>query len=208
MAAMVDDEDGVVIGAEEVAGGGGGASMEGVVDDGDDVPVVHVPSFPVLSAAEMAGGKDGFRRVRVPPHRLTPLRAEWNHIMQPIVEHLLLQIRYNPKSKSVELKTSEHTKDPGAIQKAADFIQVYMLGFEVQDAVALLRLDDLYVDTFEVKDVKTLQGDHLSRAIGRIAGQVRDQTPATTCTRGIYISMRHTKFAKLSSLQLNLEGAC
>lgn len=91
--------------------------------------------------------------------------------MSPIVEFLKLQIRFNPTNRCVELKTSELTEDPGAIQKGQDFIEAFMMGFEVQDAVALLRLEDLYIDSFLVTDVKMLAGDHLSRAIGRVLGQ-------------------------------------
>lgn len=129
------------------------------------------PNFPQLSALESFGGKTEYRRIRCPPHRMTPLRNEWEHLMSPIVEYLKLQIRFNPKTRSVELKTSEFTEDPGAIQKGQDFIEAFMMGFEIQDAVALLRLDDLFIDSFMVTDVKILNGDHLSRAIGRVAGQ-------------------------------------
>ena len=36
---------------------------------------------------------------------------------------------------------------------------------------SLKRSSLLYVDSFQVEDVKMLHGDHLSRAIGRVAGQ-------------------------------------
>lgn len=84
---------------------------------------------------------------------------------------MYVQVRFNTKTRSVEMKTSQHTIDSGALQKGADFVSAFMLGFEVQDAVALLRLDDLFVESFQVTDVKMLRGDHLSRAVGRIAGQ-------------------------------------
>ncbi|KAF2647789.1 pre-rRNA-processing protein pno1 [Lophiostoma macrostomum CBS 122681] len=102
---------------------------------------------------------------------MTPLKSSWPKIYPPLVEHLKLQVRMNIKTRGVELRTSSATTDTGALQKGADFIKAFTLGFDVDDAIALLRLDDLYIETFEVKDVKTLSGDHLARAIGRIAGK-------------------------------------
>lgn len=111
------------------------------------------------------------RKVPIPPHRMAPLKAAWPKIYPPLVEYLKLQVRMNLKSKAVELRSCKKTTDPGALQKGADFIKAFSLGFDIDDAIALLRLDDLYIESFEIKDVKTLQGDHLSRAIGRIAGK-------------------------------------
>ncbi|CAH0551712.1 unnamed protein product [Brassicogethes aeneus] len=115
--------------------------------------------------------KDDVRKIPVPAHRYSPLKENWLKIFTPIVEHLQLQVRFNLKSRNVEIKTCEETKDIGNLQKAADFVKAFVYGFEVEDALALLRLDDLFVETFEIKDVKTLKGDHQSRAIGRLAGK-------------------------------------
>lgn len=126
--------------------------------------------FPALSAEEVAG-KQGYMRIGVPPNRYTPLKNQWLQLYEPIVQHMGLQIRFNPRKKCVELRTTADTPAGNMMQRSADFIRAFMLGFEVRDAVALLRMDDLYLDSFEVRDVKTLNGEHLSRAIGRVAGQ-------------------------------------
>ncbi|CAH1761850.1 12645_t:CDS:2 [Entrophospora sp. SA101] len=116
-------------------------------------------------------GTTQMRKINVPANRFTPLKKEWRKIYEPLVKHLNLQIRMNTKTNNVELKTSKYTTDPSALQKAADFVKAFMMGFDVDDAIAILRVDDLYIDSFDIKDVKTLEGDHLSRAIGRIAGK-------------------------------------
>ncbi|MCJ1477949.1 pre-rRNA-processing protein pno1 [Lambiella insularis] len=128
------------------------------------------PNFPPIKDVEGPHVSET-RKVPIPPHRMTPLKTSWPKIYPPLVEHLKLQVRMNIKSRAVELRTSKHTNDSGALQKGEDFVKAFSLGFEVDDAIALLRLDDLYIETFEIKDVKTLNGEHLGRAIGRIAGK-------------------------------------
>ncbi|KAF5386556.1 hypothetical protein D9615_001580 [Tricholomella constricta] len=138
----------------------------------DPLQTTSAPAFPPLAAnADKTRLKSETRRIAIPPHRMTPLKKDWINIFGPLTEILGLQVRMNVQRRCVEARTSKETKDIGALQKGADFVKAYALGFDVNDAIALLRLDDLYLDSFEIKDVKTLHGDHLSRAIGRIAGQ-------------------------------------
>ncbi|KAJ2850523.1 pre-rRNA-processing protein pno1 [Coemansia brasiliensis] len=156
------EEDEVVISANHLAAPAATTATEETSDK---------PEFGPISAKELQEKRKELRRIRVPPHRFSPLKRDWLKIYSPIVEHLQLQIRMNPKSRMIEIRTCEETQDVGSVQKAADFVRAYCLGFTVEDSLALLRMDDLFLDSFEIKDIKTLNGDHLSRAIGRLAGK-------------------------------------
>eukprot|EP00796_Vickermania_ingenoplastis_P005370 gene5370-3865_t len=135
------------------------------------------------AATSQPSGKTPFvretRSVKIPHHRFPPLKKVWMEVYTPIVEQCKLEIRMNLKTRSVDLRTSPLTAtgEAGAqsakviLQKAEDFIKAVIAGFDVRDAVALLRLDDVYIEGFEIKDVRAnLDGDNLSRCIGRISG--------------------------------------
>ncbi|KAL9245075.1 hypothetical protein vseg_018769 [Gypsophila vaccaria] len=129
------------------------------------------PRFAPLRAHEMSDGQVQFRKILVPPHRYTPLKKAWLDIYTPIYEQMKIDVRMNLKARKVELKTRKDTPEVSNLQKSADFVHAFMLGFDIVDAILLMRADEFYVDTFEIKDVKTLKGDHLSRAKGRLSGK-------------------------------------
>ena len=117
----------------------------------------------------------------------------------------------NTKRRSVELRTGPYTEDIGGIQKAADFLKAFMLGFEIQDAVAILRLEDLYMESFEIKDVKTLRGDHEKRCIGRICGEKGKTKYAienATRTRIVIADTRIHILGCFSNIQFARDSIC
>uniref|UniRef100_A0A2K5RAH7 RNA-binding protein PNO1 n=1 Tax=Cebus imitator TaxID=2715852 RepID=A0A2K5RAH7_CEBIM len=126
--------------AEQLSAAGEGGDA-GLMDTEEARPAKR-PVFPPLCGDGLLGGKEETRKIPVPANRYTPLKENWMKIFTPIVEHLGLQIRFNLKSRNVEIRTCKETKDVSALTKAADFVKAFILGFQVE-----------------------------SRAIGRIAGK-------------------------------------
>eukprot|EP00871_Galdieria_phlegrea_P003332 jgi/Galph1/39/GphlegSOOS_G4802.1 len=136
-----------------------------------DTSGTYKPRFPKLNQKQVMAERPEIRRITVPANRYTPLKQSWMKIYEPLVQQLKLQVRMNLQTRMVELKNSPQTTDFSALQKGEEFVRAFLLGFQVSDALALLRLEDLFIDSFEVRDIKSLHGDHHARAIGRIAGK-------------------------------------
>ncbi|KAF8821507.1 putative pre-rRna-processing protein PNO1 [Cardiosporidium cionae] len=150
-------------------------------------------------------------RIPVPPHRYTPLRNQWMELLPPLIEHMHLQVRVNTMKRCVEVRQAPTCTDPTALQKGTDYIKAFLLGFELQDAIALLRLDDLFVESFETHDVKRLQGAHLSRCIARIAGKdgkTKHAIENATRTRIVLADQKIHILGNYESIKLARDSVC
>lgn len=133
-------------------------------------------------------------------------------LYRPVTEQMKVDMRMNLKTRRVELKEMSSTEDEAALQKCADFVLAFLRGFAVEDAIALLRVDDLYMESFEIKDVKpSLKGEHFSRSVGRIAGK-KGRTKFTienaTRTR-IVLNDRHIHIlGSFASIQVARDAMC
>ncbi|XP_037592033.1 RNA-binding protein PNO1 [Cebus imitator] len=146
--------------AEQLSAAGEGGDA-GLMDTEEARPAKR-PVFPPLCGDGLLGGKEETRKIPVPANRYTPLKENWMKIFTPIVEHLGLQIRFNLKSRNVEIRTCKETKDVSALTKAADFVKAFILGFQVEVSKSM---------TSKMRICKILSVNISSRAIGRIAGK-------------------------------------
>ena len=156
--------------------------------------------------------KREYCKIIVPVNRMKPLKENWPTIVKVLVEHMKIQIKMNLKKKCIEIRTSDTTEDPCAIRKCEDFLKAFMCGFELQDAIAMLRLEDLYLETFLIKDVKAnLHGDHLSRCIRRICcekGKTKNAIENATRTRILIQDQKIHILGSNSNVQLARNSIC
>lgn len=160
-----------------------------------------------------------YRSIRVPGHRMIHVRRMWKKICEPIVNQLKLQIRMNSKKNVIELRmiefdqetesalNNDKTGKKNRIQKGSDFIRAAVMGFEIRDALALIRMDDIYLETFDIRDVKFFnkKSDHWMRAIGRIAGQygkIKYSIENSTNTRVVIFGFKVHILGSFSSIRL------
>lgn len=96
-----------------------------------DTAMTEPISFPALRNQDL-GEEQHLRKISIPPNRLTPLKSNWLKIYSPLVEQLKLHVRFNPKTRSVEMKNSPAVTDTTLLQKGADFVRAFALGFEIE----------------------------------------------------------------------------
>ncbi|VEL23761.1 unnamed protein product, partial [Protopolystoma xenopodis] len=111
----------------------------------------------------MASSPGDVRLIIVPFNRRSPLKRQWKSIVEILTKQLKLMVCINTRVKKAK---DEY------LQKGFDFVSAYLSVFAFEDALAIVRIDGIYVKSFHISNVKqTLRvSDHLARPVGRICG--------------------------------------
>uniref|UniRef100_A0A158P7A7 KH domain-containing protein n=1 Tax=Angiostrongylus cantonensis TaxID=6313 RepID=A0A158P7A7_ANGCA len=108
------------------------------------------------------GERGEMRKISVPKHRYTPLKENWVNIFTPIVKNLGLQVRFNMKTRNVEIRNPKDKEETTDLQKVRSCSPIFTFNSH----------SCCNVFNSLIADVKSsLKGDNLSRAVGRIAGK-------------------------------------
>lgn len=67
---------------------------------------------------------------------------------------LMVCMKTAKKSWKIMLRTSPDTTDLQHLQKGVDFVSAFVKGFALQDALAIVRIDGIFVESFHVSDVR------------------------------------------------------
>lgn len=98
--AMDEDDEVLISSSSAVPGPSTGAASTSAGPSGSGFE-------PLSAAAQSSVLKNEFRRVPIPPHRMSPLKRDWVNLYTPMVEMLGLQVRMNVKRRAVEIKVGD-----------------------------------------------------------------------------------------------------
>lgn len=111
------------------------------------------------------------KSVLIPIHKIKVIKQEWLKIYTAIVEYGKLQIRFNKRTRNIDLRTCEGTQDIAYLERSTTFINAVVEGFKIEDAIAIMKYRDVFTEFFDISEIRKLKSSHMSRAIGRIIGR-------------------------------------
>lgn len=67
---------------------------------------------------------------------------------------LMVCVKTHSRNWKVLLRNSPETDDAQHLQRGVDFVSAFVKGFSIQDALAIVRIDGIYVESFHIADVR------------------------------------------------------
>ncbi len=146
-----------------------------------------------------------YKRFSVNAQRMNALKQEWTVFYDALSS--MVMIRFNPKTKIIEIRGTDEL----LLNKIRDVVRAFNSGFGMEDALLMVRLEDMYLFSFHIRDVKTLNGEHFGRCVGRICGhqgKTKHAIENMTKTRIVVLNGRIHILGQHNNMQIAKRAIC